>query len=241
MDTDLDRGVVLVAAAVPQEIAAVCDGLGVATPQAELWEVAHLGAGSTGGWAVLVTGVGKANAAGAVAAALAREPGRFSCVVSTGIAGALPVGMGALAIGGAAVASACVLADEGVRTPQGFLTCESIGFPAGLRGDAVMPDPAWSGWALPAADAHAPIATVSNCSGADWLALEVCARTGAIAEAMEGAGAGLAAARFGVPFVEVRTISNLTGDRERHPWDIGAGLARVRAVFGRLRGAVRPG
>ena len=44
--------------------------------------------------------------------------------------------------------------------------------------------------------------------------LELTGRTGGICENMEGAGAALACRQTGVPFMELRGISNLVEDRE---------------------------
>ena len=49
-------------------------------------------------------------------------------------------------------------------------------------------------------------------------------RTGAAVETMEGAAIGLACTAAAVPWVQVRAISNFTGDRSHAGWD------RERAV-----------
>jgi futalosine hydrolase len=207
-----DRELVLVAAA-PAEAAALA-GCAV-----EAWVPTPVAAG-----VVLVrSGVGKANAAGAAARVL--DPGRHGAVLSIGIAGALP-GSG-LAIGDVVIATGAWFADEGVRTPEGFEELSSRGFPAwGGEGPKVPADPALAAWAaraLPGAR-MGDVATVSVCSGTDALAAEIAARTGAIAEAMEGAGVGASAARVGVAFGEVRVISNTTGDRPGQRWDLRGSL-----------------
>jgi futalosine hydrolase len=60
------------------------------------------------------------------------------------------------------------------------------------------------------------------------------ARTGAVAEAMEGAAVGLVAHRLGIPFGEVRIISNTTGDRNLQRWDMKRALASLSEVIGLL-------
>jgi futalosine hydrolase len=52
-------------------------------------------------------------------------------------------------------------------------------------------------------------------------------RTGAVAEAMEGAAVVHAALRAGVPGLEVRAISNTTGDRPTQRWDMPAAFAAL--------------
>jgi futalosine hydrolase len=75
------------------------------------------------------------------------------------------------------------------------------------------------------------IATVSTCSGRDDLARAVATRTGAAAEAMEGAAVALAARRMNVRYGEVRAVSNTTGDRDRQRWAIGPALAVLSDLF----------
>jgi futalosine hydrolase len=44
---------------------------------------------------------------------------------------------------------------------------------------------------------------------------------------MEGYGVAIAAQQAGVPFAELRTISNIIGPRDRESWQIGAALAAL--------------
>lgn len=170
---------------------------------------------------VLVSGIGRTNAAATTAVALAQHPG-FRAVINAGIAGSLPGSH--LGIGDGVVATACVYAEEGVLTPSGFHDTHSLGFPLGpFEGNHVP-----VGEELLKAFAHlgrcAPVATVATCSGTDALAHDIMERTGAIAEAMEGAAVVHAALRVGVPGIELRTISNATGDRTMQAWDIPRAL-----------------
>jgi len=75
-----------------------------------------------------------------------------------------------------------------------------------------------------------PIATVATCSGTDAAAAEVARRTGALAEAMEGAAVVHAARRLHVPAIELRSISNTTGDRARQQWDLALALRSLSAA-----------
>jgi futalosine hydrolase len=173
---------------------------------------------------LLISGIGKANAGAATARLV--DPATTSCVVSLGLAGALP-GSG-LRPGDVVVATRSVFADEGLLTPDGFQTCAEMGLPIAPHGDEPPASPAILGTLE--ADARAPVATVSTCSGTDEAARLVVARTGAVAEAMEGAAVLLVAARLGIPGVEVRIISNTTGDRARQRWDLAGALARLERV-----------
>jgi futalosine hydrolase len=180
---------------------------------------------------VVVAGIGRTNAAAATAEALteARAAGApFTAVISTGIAGALPGSN--LAIGTVIVADACIYAEEGIALPEGQGDMRVLGFPLGdFEGNRVPVD----GALLLAFGALGPacaIATVATCSGTDVAALAVRTRTGAMAEAMEGAAVVHAARRAGVPAIEIRSISNTTGDRSAQRWDIVAAFTALQRV-----------
>lgn len=178
------------------------------------------------------TGVGKANAAGAVARALGAHD--YASVLSLGIAGALPHAS-PLVVGQSLLADPCILADDGLSTPGGFVSQSDMGFPSHERsGERFAADPELGGVLAGVADRIGPCATVSTCSGTDGLAEAVAARTGALAEDMEGAAVGLAAARLGVPFASLRVVSNRTGDRERQVWNLDGALLRLAELAASL-------
>lgn len=219
---------VLVAVAAEVECRSVLKGLGypdIPVPRRWTWA-------SAGPWDVLHTGVSKSNAAAATALAL--DPKIHAAVVSIGIAGAYPPGNVAM-LGTTLAATTSMLADEGVTTPDGFRDCASLGFPL-FEGafEAAIGDPHLLDAIEPHVETSGPVATVSACSGTDHLALMTSARTGAIAECMEGAAVGLVAGRQGVAFLELRTISNTTGDRDRQSWDIPLALERLSDLASRL-------
>ncbi len=56
----------------------------------------------------------------------------------------------------------------------------------------------------------------------------------AAAEAMEGYGVGVAAQNAGVPFLEIRAVSNPVGPRDRAAWRIGDALSALTEGFGKL-------
>lgn len=184
---------------------------------------------------VLATGVGRVNTAAALAEALARTPDdeRVDAIVSIGVAGILPGPGGDRAdgaIGTVIVGGASVYHEEGLLGPDGFRTMTDLGFPLGdFKGNRIPADPRLldaASSALPQSRVGA-IATVATCSGTDDAARSVRDRTKAIAEAMEGAAALHVARRAGIPAIELRGISNTTGDRPRQIWDLEAGLAAV--------------
>lgn len=177
---------------------------------------------------VLVAGIGRTNAAAATAVAIAsaRIAGRpFAAALSAGIAGALP-GSG-LAPGELVVGECCVYAEEGIELPGGFGDMAALGFPLGPFPANRVPAAHELRHAFARLGRTAPIATVATCSGTDAAALRVRDRTGAVAEAMEGAAVVHAALRAGVPGLEVRAISNTTGDRPAQRWDMPAAFAAL--------------
>lgn len=224
--------VTLLVAAAPVEAIAIARAFGVGPPRGP-WELLALPvAGRGAGFDLVVSGVGKANAAGATARFA--DPARHGRVLSIGICGALPGS--SLELGATLVAQACVYADEGIETPHGFLDCGQMGFPLGdFPGREVPVDAQSLGWLSAAVGGRVGrIATVSTCSGTDLGARRVVERTAALGEAMEGAAVVQVARRLGIAAGELRTVSNTTGDRERQVWDIGRALEAMSVVLGRL-------
>ncbi|MGX7757576.1 futalosine hydrolase [Streptomyces angustmyceticus] len=192
---------------------------------------------------VLAAGVGPAAAAAGTAtaltaAALAGAP--YGLVVSAGIGGGFvpgPEGSPPGApLGSVVVADAIVAADLGAETPDGFAPVTELGFGT----VAHHPDPALVEAVATAAGAAAgTVVTVSTVTGSAARATELAARhPGVLAEAMEGFGVAEAAAAHGVPVLEVRTISNAVGPRDRGAWRIGAALTALTGAFRALPGAL---
>lgn len=185
---------------------------------------------------VVVAGVGRTNAAAAITQAIVQR-GPFAAAVSIGIAGALPDS--GLELGEVVVASESVYVEEGLETPDGFGDMRALGFPLGdFEGNRVPADASLLAGCA-ALGRVGVVATVATCSGTDRLAREVVRRTGAIAEAMEGAAVLHAARRLGVPAIEVRAISNTTGDRPRQRWEIARAFEALGAAWPRLVEAIR--
>ncbi len=228
--------------AAPNEAKPILRGLGLGTGMGdatlpEAWTLAAVRADVD----LVITGVSKSNAAGAVGRVLDRE--RHGLVLSLGIAGALPVvgssklteaGVYAAGLESVHVASSCVFADEGLETLESFMDCASLGFPlADVASNAIPTDQAMCAHLAEIGEVG-PIATVSTCSGTDALAQRTAQRTLARVEAMEGAAVALVARRVGVPMIEVRVVSNTTGDRAKQVWAIRPALERLGVVIERL-------
>ena len=161
---------------------------------------------------VVVEPVGVGPAAAAAGTARLLATGRFRAVVSAGIAGGFP---GRAPVGATVLGTRSIAADLGAETPDGFLPVEDLGF-----GNSVQPaDPQLLkalAVALPEAIVG-DVLTLSTVTGTAVTAERLARRfPDAVAEAMEGYGVAVAAA--GLPFVELRTISNPIGPRDRAAW-----------------------
>ncbi|MEU5939563.1 futalosine hydrolase [Micromonospora sp. NPDC047548] len=182
-------------------------------------------------------GVGPA-VAGAAAArllTLAEAAGRpYRAVVSAGIGGGFA---GRVAVGGTVLGTRSVAADLGAESPAGFIPIDELGMPPELLGGgpAVVADPELLAGllaALPEAVTGA-VLTVSTVTGTAASTSALADRhPDAVAEAMEGYGVAVAAAHAGLPFAELRTISNPIGPRDRGAW-------RMREAFTALTAAAR--
>ena len=184
------------------------------------------------GLATVTTGVGRVNAAIATTLAIAARPSP-PLVIATGIAGSLP-GPTPVANGSLVIGTRSIYAEEGILTPEGFQTIEDMGFPLaryivdnGLTPDSGLVDRISD---LEPAATKGSIATVATCSGTDEQALEIARRTGGIAEAMEGAAVLHAARALGASGIEVRVISNNTGERSGQVWGLSQALDRLASV-----------
>ncbi|MEV8569322.1 futalosine hydrolase [Streptomyces sp. NPDC051322] len=181
--------------------------------------------GGLPGYDVIAAGVGPAAAAAATATALAT--GSYRLVVSAGVGGGFRAAPGSLL-----VADAIVAADLGADTPDGFVPVTALGF-----GTVEHRPPATLVRAVAAATAATTgtVLTVSTVTGtADRAAALLAAHPRAVAEAMEGFGVAEAAAQAGVPVLEIRTVSNAVGPRDRAAWRIGEALTALTDAFGKL-------
>ncbi|MEU8998404.1 futalosine hydrolase [Streptomyces caniferus] len=192
-------------------------------------------AGSPVALDVLAAGVGPAAAAAGTATALTAATlagAPYGLVVSAGIGG----GFTPAPLGSVVVADAIVAADLGAETPDGFAPVTELGFGT----VAHRPDPALvRAVAAAAGAASGTVVTVSTVTGSAARAAELAQRhPGVLAEAMEGFGVAEAAAAHEVPVLEIRTVSNAVGPRDRGAWRIGAALTALTGAFRTLPGAL---
>ncbi|WP_240420179.1 futalosine hydrolase [Paenibacillus periandrae] len=175
-----------------------------------------------------IAGVGAASAAARTAALLAAAP--YDLVISAGIAG----GFADIAkIGSLVIADEIIAADLGAQSADGFLSLDELGFGS----SRIQVDGEWLKRITAALQdaglsVHTgPILTVSTVTGSTATASALAARIpGAAAEAMEGYGVAIAAQYGGVPFLELRSISNPVGPRDRSAWRIQDALQALQSA-----------
>ena len=223
------------------EAKAVARGLDESVAEFPLWSPVTVGEGVE----IMRLGVGPAPAGAGTARCL--DHTRHGAVLSLGVAGATwaheDSSSDSVPIARSMLATRSEFVDLGLRKPDGFESVAEMGFGTTEFGDVFRPDAALREAIEPVVDVLGPIATVSTCSGTDALARFVRGRLKgeAGAEAMEGASVGLVAALTGpgVPFAEVRVISNTTGDRDGQVWELARAFEALERVGGRvIRAAV---
>lgn len=170
---------------------------------------------------VVVEAVGVGPAAAAAGTARLLAAGRYRAVISAGIAGGFP---GRAPVGATVLGARSIAADLGAETPDGFLPVEELGFGRSvLAADAGLVEAL--GAALPAAIVG-DVLTLATVTGTAATADRLAARfPAAVAEAMEGFGVATAAG--GIPFAELRTISNPIGPRDRAAWRLAEAFAAL--------------
>ncbi|MBI4776341.1 MAG: futalosine hydrolase [Deltaproteobacteria bacterium] len=181
--------------------------------------------------AVVETGIGMVNSAAGLTFILTRH--RPALILMLGCAGAYPES--GLDLCDLAVASEEIYGETGIRTRRKWKDWQHTGLPL-LEEDGhcyynrFPVDPDWRDRALRVAqqtlspDSHVssgPFLTVSQVSADAWAARRMALRfKGTVAENMEGAAAAHVALRFGIPFLEVRGISNSAGNRNKQNWKL---------------------
>lgn len=216
----------LVVTAAPAELTAVLGARSSAMGSVNGLPV-HRTATPAGLLDVACGGVGPVAAALSSAALLAGTG--YDLVLSAGVAG----GFAPIEAGSVVVADAVVHADLGAETADGgFSSLAELGWgPVHFEVDPVLA----AELARRTSAATGTVLSVTTVTGTQARADRLrTAYPDALAEAMEGAGVCQAAARAGLPFGELRTISNRVGPRQRESWRIGEALAALTAAFDRL-------
>jgi len=227
----------LVIGATELELAPLLERMAGSAPVGGPWTPARQG--RLGGTAVVVQalGLGKVRTAAGLACAIARH--RPAAVLQVGIGGAY---LGSfLSVGLAMLADVDLELDLGVATGEGWADPSLLAVPL-----MPLPAPAHGGGAPTGgreAATHPALTTIlaeltglprGRFATLDTVTADV--DTGAALqrrfdvaiESMEGAAAAVVAARLGVPFAELRAVSNVVGERDRRRWDL-RGAVRVAA------------
>ncbi|CAK7003994.1 MAG: Futalosine hydrolase [Desulfovibrio sp.] len=250
----------IVFAATAMEMRAVLEGAGLDIPSPEKGGVSFAGIRGVPVH-LAVTGVGPlaaAHMAGKLAGQGFFTAAKCRGALNFGIAGTYsPFGA---PLGSVVLANREIWPEYGVRTAIG-VDAEKLGFP--LRGkktdltavwDTVPLDPEAALQAMGLFSPHAApelpenprvtvggSVTVAGVSGTAAIAGDLAGKYAALTENMEGFPLALAAMEAGVPFAEVRAISNIVGERSAAAWNIPASLAALsRAAALIFAGQVRP-
>lgn len=187
---------------------------------------------------VLALGVGKIAAAMNLSVALAER--RSQLVVQFGVCGAYPArhlraGLVPLDVLDTCVVASETLVDEGVQTPDGFLDLAQLKLaePGSMLADVARSGSIASLLGCP----QVAGATVSTGAGTEALSQAYAARSGAQVESMEGGAVAAVCRRFGVPHVQLRVVSNRTGDRGIAGWDLDGAIERLTIAVERVLAA----
>lgn len=179
-----------------------------------------------------VSGIGKVNAAHATTSLIHEFPPAM--IINIGIGGAYP--SSGLKTGDVAIAEKEIYGDEGVLLKDGFHGLDLIGIPLVKRGrkkyfnafpldkplirKAVRAAQLVTHHASPVTVKKGTFLTLSTCTGTKKRAIELERRFGAVCENMEGAAIAQICSIYGIPFAEIRGISNIVEDRDLSKWNI---------------------
>lgn len=179
----------------------------------------------------ILTAIGTTSTAYRVTRQIARAEGEgrgYSLAINIGIAGSY--NLDEYPIGSAAVISKEYFGDLGFETFSGFKTLfqygilESNEFPYTEDGLVRLPLPYESVERQLGNYRSAVGVTVQTVTGDPAKVEDMYRRFTPGIESMEGAAFYFVALQEGIPCVEIRTVSNLVGERDRSKWDIPAAL-----------------
>jgi futalosine hydrolase len=196
---------------------------------------------------LLITGPGQVNCVQAFTAAV--EHGKPALVIQAGCAGGFS--QAGMRVGDLGVATAEIDAHLGIEAQSSDAPLVPLPFPVGHYGgedvsNRYPTDPVLAQKARDILETEplgrdvavmgGPFLTVSTITASDQCARRYYETHRVCMESMEGAGAAHVALHYGVPFVEVRSASNLVGKRDRARWDLPLAFKRsARATLAILR------
>ncbi|UTR13297.1 futalosine hydrolase [Salipaludibacillus sp. LMS25] len=183
---------------------------------------------------VHTVGVGSVAAAVNTANLLAKHS--YDMVINMGVAGGFP---SKAEIGDAVIATDITAADLGAESDDGFKPIEELGFGQSvLRSDNVLSERLTQGLKARCTFSihRGPVVTLSTVTGTAKTLTELEKRVqGVVAEAMEGFGVATAATSANIPFLEIRTISNMVGPRDKSAWRLDVALHSLEHVSKHLK------
>ncbi len=193
----------------------------------------------------LTAGIGPAASALRLGAALARTIDLAGCV-NLGVAGTFdpetaPIGSVVAATGETwpefGLRSGEDVDPAGLRLPQ-------MTTPRGPVRDRLALDPKGAaqamGIALPAGTVFGESLTVAGVTATAKGAAAMRERYGALTENMEGFSLALGCEEAGLPFLELRIVSNIVGSRDKKDWDLAGALASLEGLFTSLTAPISP-
>lgn len=185
-------------------------------------------------------GIGKVNTAAGLA--LAIKTLKPSSVIQFGIGGAYINSF--LSIGMVMAATQDIHVDSGVRTTEGWQSMEQVGFALLQKNrqryfNSFPTDPTLTQFFIDALGiSTGTFATSETITGTFDESVVIEARHDASIESMEGAAAAQVCLALGLPFAEIRSVSNIVGERDKKNWNIPKAVQRVNeAVLETLQAA----
>jgi futalosine hydrolase len=177
-------------------------------------------------------GIGKVNTAAGLA--LAIKELQATAVIQFGIGGAYINSFAS--IGMVMAATHDIHIDSGVRTSEGWLGMERVGFPLLILGDKTYHNTFPTSQTLTRLFTDtlslptSRFATSETITGTFDESTAIQEQFDVSIESMEGAAAAQVCLALGVPFAEVRGVSNIVGERDKKNWDIAKAVRRVNEV-----------
>ena len=237
----------VIVAATGMEMAAVFQGLGITVPlptRDEPRAMTHAGQRLV----FALTGVGPVNAG--IAGGRLVEGFSPKGMLCLGIAGTYAPST--VPLGSAVVATREIWPEYGLATACG-VDAKALGFPQWGNKNDTSPLPVWNSidiaaeasfaaMGLPCLPAAVPCnagnppvlsgasITVAGVTGTKERARELYETHAAVTENMEGFALALTAQMTALPFGEIRTVSNIVGERSPDAWNIPAALAALGCV-----------
>ncbi|WP_343073199.1 futalosine hydrolase [Salicibibacter cibi] len=188
-------------------------------------EAVERGIGEVQNINVALSGVGPAQAAARTAFALTKDD--YDMVISAGIAGGFK---NRAEVGDVVIGERLIAADLGAESSESFLPIDELGFGSNeIAADASSTQQMSARLRENGQKVRSgTIVTLSTVTGTEDTAAMLMQRfTDARAEAMEGFGVATAAAEKNLSVLEIRTISNLIGLRNKENWNIKEALATL--------------